>query len=304
MKRIGKETLFFEVGADNPPTAEVEPGEEFEVETQVNAGLWPPGDPREAELRARVRGGNPASGCVRVVGAKPGQVLRVHVGQFDLDPLGYTQFAGSSGALPGWLGGSGVGVQHKTVEIRDGFVEWSDRVRLPVRPMLGFVGVAPRHERIHNGWAGFHGGNLDVQEVTTGATLSLPVEVEGALLHVGDMHALQGDGEICGAGGIEASGRVRLRCELGPRPASFRGPRIENETHIMTVAFARPAEDAFREALSGLILWLEDEFGFGRGEAYLYLGQVLEARCTQFVNPTFSYVAKVAREWLPSARNC
>jgi acetamidase/formamidase len=126
----------------------------------------------------------------------------------------------------------------------------------------------------------------------------LPVEVPGALLHVGDMHAIQGDGEICGAGGIEASGRVRLRCELSARPASWRGPRIEDATHIATVAFARPAEDAFRQALEAMILWLEDAYGFPRGEAYLFLGQVLEARCTAFVNPTFSYIAKVAKRWL------
>jgi len=62
---------------------------------------------------------------------------------------------------------------------------------------------------------------------------------------------------------------------------------------------ARPAEDAFRAALEELILWLEDEYGLPRGEAYLLLGQVLEARCTQFVNPTFSYVAKINRKFLP-----
>jgi acetamidase/formamidase len=67
----------------------------------------------------------------------------------------------------------------------------------------------------------------------------------------------------------------------------------------MTMAMARPAEDAFRAARAALILWLEESYGFSRGEAYLYLGQVLEARCTQFVNPTFTYVAKVARRFLP-----
>jgi acetamidase/formamidase len=165
--------------------------------------------------------------------------------------------------------------------------------------MLGFVGTAPRHETWANVWAGPHGGNLDVQELTTGATITLPVEVPGALLHVGDMHAIQGDGEICGAGGIESSGVVELCCELAARPAGFHWPRIENPMHRMIVAQGRPAEDAFRAALEGLVLWMEEE-GVDRGEAYLWLGQVLEARCTQFVNPTFSYVAKVRRDfWIP-----
>ena len=67
----------------------------------------------------------------------------------------------------------------------------------------------------------------------------------------------------------------------------------------MTTANARPAEDAFRTALAEMILWLQEDYGFSLGEAYLFLGQVLEARCTQFVNPTFSYVAKVNRIYLP-----
>ena len=67
----------------------------------------------------------------------------------------------------------------------------------------------------------------------------------------------------------------------------------------MTTGITRPAEDAFRIALSEMLLWLEADYGFDRGEAYLFLGQVLEARCTQFVNPTFSYVCKVNKKWLP-----
>ena len=79
-------------------------------------------------------------------------------------------------------------------------------------------------------------------------------------------------------------------------------PRITNATHIITTGQARPAEDAFRIALSEMILWLEEEYGFTKGEAYLFLGQVLEARCTQFVDPTFSYVCKVNRMYLPERK--
>jgi acetamidase/formamidase len=127
------------------------------------------------------------------------------------------------------------------------------------------------------------------------------VNVEGALLHIGDMHAIQGDGEICGAGGIETGGRVRVQVELVPRPKSFFWPRLVNDTHIATMAMARPCEDAFRYALEAMILWLEEDYGFSRVEAYLLSGQILEARCTQFVNPTFTYIAKVNKAYLPGA---
>ena len=299
MQRATKDLLYFETGPDNAPTLRVEPGEEFEVETQINRGPWLDDHPDREALKIKLRGGNPTSGCIYVKGAEPGQMLIVHIGDIDVDPIGYTSFSGSNGAMPGWLGGTGVGAQSKVVEIRDGLIHWSDTLKIPAKPMLGFVVTASENTRWHNGWAGEWGGNFDVPEITTGASVQLPVAVPGALLHIGDMHARQGDGEVCGAGGIEAGGRVRIRCEMADLPPTITWPRIANETHIMVAAQARPAEDAFRIAMEEMVIWLEDDYGFSRGEAYLFLGQVLEARCTQFVNPTFTYLAKVDRRYLP-----
>ena len=301
MKRATREVLYFEIGADNAPTLCIQPGEVFEVETQLNRGPWLDTHPEGKVLRQKLYGGNPSSGCIYVEGAVPGQVLTVHIGSIDLDPVGFTNFGGSTGAMPAWLGGSGIGAHHRVVEVRDGMIHWSDQLELPVAPMLGFVGIAPARERYHNGWGGPWGGNFDAQEITTGTAVQLVVNVPGALLHIGDMHAIQGDGEICGAGGIEASGRVQLRCELSDKPDAMFWPRLVNETYIMTTAMARPAEDAFRYALEAMVLWLEESYGFTRGNAYLFLGQVLKARCTQFVNPTFTYIAKVPRRYLPEA---
>ncbi len=302
MQTTTRETLYFEIGPENKPTLRVTPGEVFEVQTQMNAGPWLDDRPDGESLRKTIRGPNPASGCIYVEGAKPGQMLTVHIGEIDLDPIGFTHYWGNTGAMPGWLGPSGVGEQKRVVQIKDGKVTWSESLSLPVAPMLGVVGVAPEHTRWATTWAGQWGGNMDVQEVTTGASVHLPVYVPGALLHVGDMHAIQGDGEICGAGGIEAEGRVKLWCDLTPARARMTWPRITNDTHIISVAQGRPAEDAFRLALVDMILWLEDDYGLSRGEAYLLLGQVLEARCTQFVNPTFTYVCKVNKKYLPEAK--
>ena len=160
------------------------------------------------------------------------------------------------------------------------------------------VDVAPEREARHNGWAGEWGGNFDIQEVTTGARVTIPVNVPGALLHVGDMHARQGDGEICGGGGIETGGIVKLMVELGQKPPEMTWPRIENDSHIMTTAQGKPAEDAFRIALTEMVLWLEAGYGMTRGEAFMFLSQCFEARVTQFVNPSYTYVAKVARKYL------
>jgi acetamidase/formamidase len=298
MKRATTDTLYFETGRDNPVTLTVRPGEEFEVQTQLNRGPWLEAHPEGARLAELLRGGNPSSGCIEIEGAEPGMMLTVHIGEIRLDPLGFTRFRGANGAMPGWFGASGIGEHHRIVTIEENTIIWNERIRLPVRPMIGFLGVAPEYERYANVWGGPWGGNFDVQEITTGSAVHLRVQVPGARLHVGDMHAIQGDGEICGAGGIEASGTVRLRCELRPAPRHLFWPRLENATHIGVIAMARPCEDAFRHALEGLILWLEEDYGYSRAEAFLWLGQVLEARCTQFVNPTFTYVCKIAKQYL------
>ncbi len=301
MQHVTKETLYFEIGPDNKPILRVKPGEVFEVETQMNLGPWLDNRPDREAIAQKVRGANPVSGCIYVEGAKPGQVLIVHIGDIDLDPIGFTRYWGNTGAMPGWLGPSGIGQQQKVVRIENKNIEWTDTLRLPVSPMLGVLGTAMERGRWPTVWAGQWGGNMDVQEVTTGASVYLPVSVPGALLHVGDMHAIQGDGEICGAGGVEAGGIVKIWCQLASRPKNMTWPRFINETHLISLAQARPAEDAFRLALVEMVLWLEEEYGMSRGEAFLLLGQVLEARCTQFVNPTFTYVCKVNRKYLPAA---
>ena len=109
MQKATRDVLYFEVGADNAPTLRVQPGEVFEVQTQLNRGPWIDDHPDGERLRKLLRGGNPSSGCIYVEGAEPGQILTVHVGEIDLDPLGYTRFRGSTGAMPGWLGGTGIG---------------------------------------------------------------------------------------------------------------------------------------------------------------------------------------------------
>ena len=168
MQRSGKDILYFETGPDNAPTMWVDPGEEFEVVTQMNRGPWLDDHPDGERLREVLRAGNPSSGCVYINGAEPGMALIVHVGEIETEPFGFTNYRGSTSAMPGWLGDSGVGRHHKVVEIRDGNILWSDTLKIPIAPMLGVVGVAPRHSRWTNAWAGEWGGNFDIQEVTTG----------------------------------------------------------------------------------------------------------------------------------------
>ena len=153
-------------------------------------------------------------------------------------------------------------------------------------------------------WAfdnGPHGGNLDVQELGPGCRLYLPVAVPEALLFLGDCHAKQGDGELCGIGAIEIRTHTTVRLDVAPRPEKMGWPRFETDEHIGAIACARPLEDAFRLAVEELVGWMTSDYGFTEADAVLLLGQVAEARCTQLVNPRYTYVAKVAKRWLVGA---
>jgi len=298
MKRAARDIVYTEHSRLNAPSLFVQPGEVFQVETELCSGAWL----RSVEDRwspEKSTGPNPAV-CIGVQGATPGQMLGVTIHEIAPDDVGYTGFAPGSNPFPDWIRHQEWGIVTKTVAIRDGFVEWSDQLKLPIKPMLGVVGVAPAREVYSNAWPGKHGGNMDAQEVAAGATVYLPVNVPGALLHVGDMHAIQGDGEINCGGGIECRGVATLSVGLLPRPRRMMWPRIVDATHLTAVGCARPAEDAFRIAVEQLIYWLADAYEMDEREAFLLLGQVLEARCTQFVDPSYTYVAKIRREYLPA----
>ena len=307
IQRQGPSPLYYETSPRNRPTLWVEPGEVFEVVTHMSRGpdlsVVPP-DLREEWLSYEpyeVERGNPSSGAIWVRGAEPGMAVEVTIEAMELAPVGYTIFAGGNLLFPRTPVTTSDLPAARVVWIRDGHVIWDERLALPVRPMVGMVGVSPAHEAQSNLRVGEWGGNMDVQEVGPGARVRLRVNVPGALLHIGDVHALQGDGEI-GGSAIETAGILRLRTELFELPEEMTWPRIITPERIMTVASGRPAERALRIAASELIRWLQADFGLQPQEALLLLSQVLEARATQVVNPTITYVAGIKRDILRSLR--
>ena len=303
IRRQGPSPLYYEASPHNRPTLRVEPGEVFEVVTQMNRGpdiSLVPHDLRDDWSKHHsyeVGRANPSSGAIWVRGAEPGMVIDVVIEDMELAPVGYATFPGSNRLFASTPVTESDLAAARVVRIRGGQVIWNRRLTIPARPMVGMVAVAPAHEAQSTIRVGRWGGNMDVQEVGPGARVRLVVNVPGALLHIGDVHAVQGDGEIGGTG-VETSARLRLRVELTQRPAGMIWPRIITPDHIFAVAADRPAESAFRLAVGELIRWLQADYGLEPREAVLLLSQVLEARATQVVNPTITYVAGVRQELL------
>lgn len=121
---------------------------------------------------------------------------------------------------------------------------------------------------------------------------------DGAHLFLGDCHAIQGDGECNGMGAIEIAAVLTVQVSLSPAPSRLTWPRIETPTHICTTGCARPLEDAMRIAFEEMVFWMEEEYAIPAPEGYMLLGQIAEARCTQMVNPKYTYICKVSKDVL------
>jgi amidase len=176
----------------------------------------------------------------------------------------------------------------------------SKRVEIPLKPMVGRVAVAPAGEEAFGGlWPGAFGGNMDASDIREGATVFLPVYHEGALFYFGDIHAAQGDGEVCGSG-LETTAVVTMQFDVIKRKKIL-WPRIENADHIMVAGSGRPLIDAFRIAHVELIEWLVADYGFEKMEAYQVVSQAGSARVANVVDPLYTVVAKFPKALLPKS---
>ncbi len=175
------------------------------------------------------------------------------------------------------------------------------RIEIPLQPMVGRMAVAPAGEEAFGGlWPGAFGGNMDVPDIRQGATVYLPIFHDGALFYFGDIHAAQGDGEVCGSG-LETTGIVTLQFDV-MKGKKIAWPRIEDGTHIMVAGSGRPLIDAFRIAHVELIDWLASSYGYDKMDAYQLVSQVGTARVGNVVDPLYTVVAKFPKSLLPAAR--
>jgi acetamidase/formamidase len=165
---------------------------------------------------------------------------------------------------------------------------------LPIEPMLGCFGVAPaRGQAISTATSAEHGGNMDYRGFVAGVTVYLPVFVAGALFHLGDGHALQGDGEIVGTG-IEISFDVRFTVRV-IKGKTISWPRGENADEIFAVGNARPLDQAVQHATTEMLKWMQDDYGLDLRSASTLLGQSVRYDLGNVYDPAYTMVCKVSK---------
>ncbi len=260
----------------------------------------------DAEDKPVTAGGNPQTGPFYVQGTEPGDTLAVY-----LDRLHPNRDRGLSNTV---IAPNVVDPDYARLLPQDANAEWRiDRERgtatlvtpdtslgaltLPLAPMLGCFGVAPSEgQAISTATSGPHGGNMDYRGFMSGVTVYFPVFVLGALLHLGDGHALQGDGEIVGAG-IDISFDVQFTVRI-LKGKHIAWPRGENADYIFTVGNARPLDQAVQHATTEMARWLTEDYGHGVRAAHILLGQCVEYDLGNVFDPAYTMVCKVRKDVL------
>lgn len=314
MRRFGRDrtTLFFDPRAE--PIAELADGERVEVETADSiCGLWrqvPEGGYHIDEVVERLGGACPLTGPFAVAGAKPGGLIEVEIHRVDPDPLegvGWNGVFHGFGALSSDVYGlqDSIGSEIGEVRYRDGVATemlGGREVAVPLQPFLGTVGVAPPLERRMSFSQGpEYLGDVDQPGVGAGATLVLPVHVEGALLSLGDAHGAQGDGEITGVAlEIQSVAEITVRVTDRDEAGFIALPQLNTADTIGSIAGLQGVNlgDCARAAYTDLARRLVAYHGFGKLDAYRLLGQVGRLTVGNMIDPFYSMVASVSREYL------
>jgi acetamidase/formamidase len=227
--------------------------------------------------------GHLMTGPIAVHGAEAGDTLEVRILDIDLrQNWGYTRIRPLGGTLPEEFPSGFIAHTRINRSNRVGRTPWG--MELPLRPFFGVLGVAPPPNwgMISSSVPREHGGNIDLKELTAGATLYLPVHNPGALFSIGDGHAIQGDGEVCSSAlETSLSGSVALTVRKGQR---LLYPRAETPDHHITLGFDPDLDDAARRALREMIALVCERSRLSREEAYVLCSLAGDLRITQLVN--------------------
>lgn len=278
MLTIHSDTKIHKMSKENAPVATARSGDTVRFETLDCFGC-------QLKSEAELLGGldwnniNPATGPLFVEGAEPGDVLKVEILSIELDDHGVMVDAPGEGV-------TGCAVSNETTKIlpvADGMVKFNDKLSFPVCPMIGVIGTAPAGEGIDTGTPGAHGGNMDCTKIGEGATLFLPVNVNGALLAMGDLHALMGDGEVevCG---VEIAGAVTVKVTV-VKNCALPTPFLVNEDTAMAIYSAKTVDEACVGATMAMHKFLMTELHLNEHEAGMLLSVVGDLRICQIVDP-------------------
>jgi acetamidase/formamidase len=282
-------------GWDNSiaPVATVAPGATLEIDTFDSSGGQLIATSTVADIaRLDFAKVNPTSGPIAIDGAKPGDAIKVEMLGYTASGWGWTAIIPGFGLLADQFPAPALHIwRYDAASLKP--AAYGPGGRVPLRPFAGTVGLAPAEPGRHSVVPPRRvGGNMDIRDVAEGATLYLPVEVAGGLFSIGDTHAAQGDGEVCGTA-IESQMKVALRLSL-VKGANLKFPRFEtagpvsrhldSKGYHVTTGIGPDLMTAARDAVSGMIDLLGTNHGLGAPEAYILCSVAADLRISEIVD--------------------
>jgi amidase len=297
MKKFAAENLKNVYSPYHEPLGTVDPGEVFQIDTEDGfaGGLRRPEDFTPERLAWAEERWCIATGPIAVAGATPDHVAAVKIHAMEIITDGYVIISHyrSPSADDWWLPEELDRV--KAYPVVDGHVQFSGRCRIPVKPIIGCLATAPKHEVILTRKEGEFGGNQDCNLMTSGSTIILPVNVAGGLLYFGDCKAIMARGEIVNA--PECGMRITASVELRQRSHEMTWPRVETDEILGTVVSDINAADACRRAFRELMLWLEAETGASRQDIAMLMGMVSDTTICQVSNTFHTAQCTIPRSY-------
>lgn len=274
---------------ENAPAAECDPSETvvFETADCADGGVFPDGTRKRGPGFMR----NPATGPLYIRGAQPGDVLKVTVEDIKLADTG---FMGTNFGSDCFHSVQGEEV-YRTFDISDGQVHLGGH-SFPVKPMIGVIGIAPEGEGIDTLTPDYHGGNMDCTMIGIGAEVYFPVQIPGALLAIGDLHAAMGDGEVFGYG-LEAAGEVTVKVEIIPGQGILKMPLVKRDGIAAAIASADTLDRCSELAVTQLYDLLTSN-GWDRTEAGWLMSMKCDLAVCQTVDPKMTVRACIPEELL------
>ena len=276
MKIVSEEHACYSMSAKNKPVLTVNQGEIFRLETKdcYSNNLKTETDFFTREMWNTV---NPATGPVFITGTKKSDILKIEILEIKIRDFAIMSLEHGSGALGEFIEG-----QETTVlPVKDGKLIFNERLSIPVNPMIGVIGTATE-ENILNGTPGEHGSNMDCKIITAGSSVYLPVNVEGALLAAGDIHAVMGDGEACICG-AEVSGSITMRASTVPWRIPT--PCVETDGAFYFIGSAKTLDECEKIVLRKAHNFLENVFMMKANEAARLMSLVGDLQVCQVVDP-------------------
>lgn len=285
-----RENIIHEMSQNNDPIGTVKPDEQFIIKTAS------PGIPDETFEKDYSDKDYPKrvlsiTGPVFIEGAQPGDTLKIDISKIEL-------FNHGKMWMGQWMGLLMDEMDHnymKNVEVNKDKVKFDENIDLPLRKMIGTIGVAPL-DTIECLYPGDHGGNLDLPSITEGSSVYLPVYTEGALLAIGDVHAAMGNGEIYGTG-VEIGSEVTLSVSI-IKDTEINSPIVETENSIRVVSSKKDLLEACKEVTRKAIQFVEGNNEYSFDESYALVGQACNIEIAQLVNPLLTVSMQIPKSIL------